>query len=63
MQETIKLHTLQEVADICRVPLATVRYWRSMRRIRVIKLGKHPLVSHEDLLAFLEASRSPEIRP
>ena len=59
--EPIQLHTLKEVAEICRVPLATVRYWRSMRRIKVIKLGKHPLVSHKDLVAFIEASG--EIRP
>ncbi len=38
----IDLLTLKEVAELCRVSPATVRYWVAMRRISPVKLGKHP---------------------
>ncbi|MGH7442227.1 MAG: helix-turn-helix domain-containing protein [bacterium] len=55
---TIELLTLNEVAEICRVSTATVRYWLSMRKLRSLKLGKHPLVKREELLRFVRAAEA-----
>lgn len=49
----LKLFTLDEVAELCHVPVGTVRYWRSMGKLKVIKPGRCPLVLEEDLLMFL----------
>ena len=49
----LKLYTLQEIAEICHVPLATARYWRSMRKFKVIKVGRKALVLEEDLFKWL----------
>ena len=46
----LHFYTLAEVAEICRVPVASVKYWKSTGRLRAIKIGKHPLVSHGELL-------------
>ena len=48
-----KLMTLTEVADLCRVSLSTVRYWKVMGRLKTLKVGKHPLVLQGDLFEFL----------
>jgi excisionase family DNA binding protein len=52
----IELLTLKEVAEICRVSVATVKYWTALRKIKVIKLGKHPLFRREELLRFINAA-------
>jgi excisionase family DNA binding protein len=57
-ENVIDLLTLKEVADICRVSTATVKYWVAMRKISAVKLGKHPLVKREELLRFIKASES-----
>jgi excisionase family DNA binding protein len=51
------LMTLQEVAQYCRVPLATVRYWTAMRRFPVIKMGRKPLVEENDLMFYLKSKK------
>jgi hypothetical protein len=58
-----RLYTLQEVAAIFHVPLATVRFWRSMRRMPVIKVGRKALVEHMDLLALIASHRQPGASP
>jgi len=57
-ENLIDLLTLQEVAGLCRVSVATVKYWMAMRKIRAVKLGKHPLVKREELLRFIQASEA-----
>jgi excisionase family DNA binding protein len=52
----IDLLTLKEVAELCRVSVATVKYWTALRKIKVIKLGKHPLFKREELLRFINAA-------
>ena len=54
-----RLYTLQEVADIFHCPVATVRFWRSMRRMPVVKIGRKALVEHADLLALIERHKQP----
>jgi len=58
-ENVIELLTLQEVAALCRVSVATVKYWMAMRRLRAVKLGKHPLVKREELLRFIKAAEAP----
>src|SRR5207237_75379 len=61
----LRLLTLQEVARFCRVPLSTVRFWRTMGKIKVIKPGRHPLVLASHLFEFLgitDAAIKPENR-
>ena len=55
----VKLYTLAEVAGICRVPLPPVRYWQSMRKIKVVKVGRQALTLGEDLYSFLRSSAEP----
>ena len=57
----IRLYTLQDVAEICHVPLATVRYWRSMRKMTIVKIGRKALVEHDDLLGLIEKFKQPAI--
>jgi len=60
-ENVIELLTLKEVAELCRVSPATVRYWVAMGRLSPVKLGKHPLVKRTELLRFIrsaEAGRS-----
>jgi hypothetical protein len=57
----IRLYTFQDVAEICHVPLATVRYWRSMRKLPVVKIGRKALVEHKDLLSLIEKFKQPAI--
>ena len=56
-----RLYTLQEVADIFHVPVATVRFWRSMRRMPIVKIGRKALVEHMDLLALIASHKQPGI--
>ena len=52
----LDLLTLPEVAEICRVSPATVKYWVSLRKLRSLKLGKHPLFRREELLRFVQTA-------
>jgi hypothetical protein len=54
-----RLYTLQEVAEIFHVPVATVRFWRSMRRMPIVKIGRKALVEHVDLLALIQRHKQP----
>ena len=54
-----RLYTLQDLAEYFHVPLATVRFWRSMRRFPVVKVGRKALVEHGDLLALVAAFKQP----
>lgn len=38
------LMTDQEVADLAKVPVNTVRYWRQMGQLPFVKVGRHPRV-------------------
>jgi len=53
MTEPLKFLTLQEAADLLRVPVATIRYWRTVGKIKVVKPGRHPLVLQQQLLKDL----------
>jgi excisionase family DNA binding protein len=57
-ENIIDLLTLKEVAELCRVSAATVKYWMSMRKISYVKLGKHPLIKRVELLRFISAAES-----
>jgi len=57
-ESIIDLLTLKEVAELCRVSVATVKYWMSMRKISYVKLGKHPLIKRVELLRFISAAES-----
>ena len=57
-ENIIDLLTLKEVAEVCRVSLATVKYWMALRKISYVKLGKHPLVKRSELLRFISASEA-----
>lgn len=48
-----RLYTLQEVAAIFHVPLSTVRFWRTIGKIKVVKPGRHPLVLESHLFEVL----------
>lgn len=54
----IDLLTMKEVAELCRVSTATVKYWVALRKLSAVKLGKHPLVKREELLRFIKASEA-----
>jgi hypothetical protein len=59
----LRLYTLQEVAQFFHVPLATVRFWRSMRRMPIVKIGRKALVEHADLLALIASHKQPGATP
>lgn len=54
--------TVSEAADAMRVPLATIRYWLSINKIRGFKPGRHVLIKSEDLTALVEASELGKVR-
>ena len=58
MENLERLYTLLEVAERLRVPLNTVRFWRSCGCLKVIKVGRHPLVLESDLVALVDAGRA-----
>ena len=52
------LLTLQEVADLLRVPEATLRYWRFSRTGPAsFKIGRHVRYQRRDLQAWLHEQR------
>lgn len=51
-----KLHTLAEVADLLRVPPATLRYWRHLGSgPRSFRVGRHVRYYRTDVEAWLRA--------
>jgi excisionase family DNA binding protein len=56
----MKLLTLPEVADECRAPLSTARWWCTIGKLRSIKVGRRRLVRREDLDQFLQECALPE---
>jgi excisionase family DNA binding protein len=50
-------YTLQEVAQLCRVSLATVRYWVHTSRIESVRPARHRLVPQPALARFMEKRR------
>ena len=57
-----ELLTMQEVADLVRVPLATLRYWRHLGTgPRSFRIGRSVRYWHTDVLHWLEEqSRRPQ---
>lgn len=52
------LLTLQEVADITRASINTVRDWVKKRKLPTLRPGRLRLVRRSDLEAFLRASET-----
>lgn len=51
---TTKYYTADEVADICRVTVWTVREWIKAEKLIATKQGRAYLITEEDLKTFLE---------
>jgi excisionase family DNA binding protein len=52
------LLTVTEVADLLRVPVATVRWWRHNRTgPRSFKIGRHVLYQRSDITAYIAQQR------
>jgi excisionase family DNA binding protein len=55
---TTKYLTLSEVAEMLRMPVETVRYWRHVGKGPAsFKLGRRVLYAIEDVEAFVDAAR------
>lgn len=54
---TSKFLTIAEVAESCRVPISTVRWWIHRKRLSSHKVGRKRLIAHKDLEAFLDGCR------
>ena len=54
--------TVSEAADAMRVPVATIRYWLSIAKIRGFKPGRHVLIKSEDLTMLVESSELAMLR-
>ena len=53
------LLTITEVADLLRVPVATVRWWRHNRTgPRSFKIGRHVLYQRSDIAAYIAQQRN-----
>lgn len=50
------LLTEAQVADMARVPLNTIRYWRQVGKLPSVKVGKHPMVWYS---VFLNVFKKP----
>ena len=51
-----ELLTMQEVADVVRVPVATLRYWRHLGTgPRSFRLGRRVLYRSDDLRSWIDA--------
>jgi excisionase family DNA binding protein len=48
-----QLYTVQEVADHCKVGVATVRNWINRELLRCYKIGAGVRVAESDLQAFI----------
>lgn len=54
--------TIPEVADALRVPVATVRYWLAVEKLRGFKPGRQVLIKADDMAAFVEAAEVGKVR-
>lgn len=52
-----RLLTVEEVAEICRTSVRTVRRWIADGELAVYRIGGRVLVSEEDLAAFIKSCR------
>lgn len=53
--EDLELLTSQEVADLLRVPVSTVYYWRETKRgPKGAQVGRHVKYNRKDVLAWWE---------
>ncbi len=59
---TSRYLTLDQVAERLSTPLATVRYWLALGKLRAYKPGRRPLVSEADLAEFVETSEIGKVR-
>jgi excisionase family DNA binding protein len=59
---SLRLYTLDEVADVCRVSLATVRYWVHSKRIESVRPGRRRMVTEAALAAFI-SRRKQRVQP
>ena len=48
-----RLHTIQDIADECRVSTKTVRGWIKSKELAAYKLGRQWRISDKDLKHFL----------
>jgi excisionase family DNA binding protein len=48
---------LEEVADVCRTSLSTVRFWVRTGRLPSYRPGRRRLVRRDDMTAFIAAGR------
>lgn len=55
-----KLYTQEELAEMLQVTVAAVRKWRQRGQINFIKIGNVVRFEHSEVMAFLEAHRSPK---
>jgi len=56
MAESLDLLTLEEVAQLTRTPLNTVRYWRAQGRgPKFARIGRRVLARRSDVEAWIEA--------
>ena len=54
--------TLNQVAERLHTPIATVRYWLSVGKLKGFKPGRHVLIKEADLAAFVEAAELGIVR-
>jgi excisionase family DNA binding protein len=54
--------TLDQAAEFCSTPLATLRFWISTNKLPAFKPGRRVLVRQADLLELIEGSAVGEIR-
>jgi excisionase family DNA binding protein len=57
-----RVYTTEEVAEALRVSVFTVRRLLNSGRLQGFKVGKDWRITEGDLEAFIEASRSKEVR-
>lgn len=56
--DSIKLYTLQEVANILRVSRQTIYNYVTAKRLRATKYGKEYRVTEDDLQGFIKNGRN-----
>ena len=56
--DSMKLYTLQEVANILRVSRQTIYNYVTAKRLRAAKIGKEYRVTEEDLQEFIKNGRN-----
>lgn len=53
MGDSVEFVFVEEIAQMCRVPASSVRYWLSTGKLASIRPGKRRLVRRDDLMRFL----------